>query len=220
MITLGIDEAGRGPAIGEMVVAAVAVTEAQALRLRALGVADSKSFGAGARAKSRRAELAAAIGDIADFAQLEVATVEVIDERVTRGELNVLERELATALIVRAEQRSGPCARIVADGTAVFGPLSSRHPALEAHNGGEDVHIAVAAASVIAKAKRDALYAEICARYADDFGEIRGGGYLNDATRAFLVAYAKLHGRLLPEARRSWPYPFLATYVTHELRID
>lgn len=219
-ITLGLDEAGRGPAIGEMVVAAVAVTEAQAARLRELGVADSKSFGAGVRAKQRRAELAIAIGDIAAFAQLEVATVDVIDARVAKGELNLLERELAATLIARAQAGVGPCARIVADGVNVFGPLRAAHPTLEAHNGGEAVHVAVAAASIIAKAKRDALYAEICARYEAEFGAIGGGGYLNEATRAFLLAYAKRHGRLLPEARTSWPYPFLAPYVASGLRID
>lgn len=220
MITLGIDEAGRGPAIGEMVVAAVAVTEAQAARLRDLGVADSKSFGAGARGKQRRAELATAIGEVAAFAQLEVASVEMIDARVAKGELNLLERELAARLIARVEGGAGACARIVADGVNVFGPLRATHPKLEAHNGGEAVHVAVAAASIVAKAKRDALYAEICARYAADFGAIAGGGYLNDATRSFLIAYAKRHGRLLPEARASWPYPFLAPYVATGLRVD
>lgn len=219
MITLGIDEAGRGPAIGEMVVAAVAVTAAQAAQLHALGVADSKAFGASAQAKRRRAELAAAITQIAAFASYEVASVAVIDARVARNELNVLERELAATLISRAITHAGDCHHIVADGVNVFGPLREQFPQLVAHNGGEQAHVAVAAASIVAKVQRDALFELICQRYHNEFGPISGGGYLNAATRAFLSAYARAYGRLLPEARASWPYPFLADLVRHELRI-
>jgi len=38
---------------------------------------------------------------------------------------------------------------------------------------------------------------------------VRGGGYGNAATHRFLRAYAERFGRLPPEARRSWPYPYL-----------
>ena len=47
----------------------------------------------------------------------------------------------------------------------------------------------------------DAVIAE---RYEEQFGPVRGGGYLNAATRRFLEAYEARHGRLPPEARRSW----------------
>ena len=43
-----------------------------------------------------------------------------------------------------------------------------------------------------------------------DFGPLGGGGYANAATRRFLRAYAEKHRRLPPEARRSWPYVYLA----------
>ena len=36
---------------------------------------------------------------------------------------------------------------------------------------------------------------------------IRGGGYLNAATRRFLDAYQERHGELPPEARKSWGAP-------------
>src|SRR4249920_3174262 len=94
-LTLGIDEAGRGPAIGPMVMAAVALDSRAAAALTRKGLCDSKTYGAGDEAHEIRSNLAAEIRLRATF----VAVIEVehteIDERVLRNELNVLERELA-----------------------------------------------------------------------------------------------------------------------------
>src|SRR5262249_10237890 len=48
--TFGVDEAGRGPIIGPMAIAVVALDKRGAAALRRAGVADSKSFGFGADA--------------------------------------------------------------------------------------------------------------------------------------------------------------------------
>src|SRR5690606_24674026 len=85
-----------------------------------------------------------------------------------------------------------------------------RHPLLEAWNGGESRHASVAAASVIAKARRDLIFDRIRSRYAPLFGQVDGGGYCNAATRRFMRAYASRFFGLPPEARRSWPHPYLA----------
>src|SRR5580704_17787994 len=60
-ITLGIDEAGRGPAIGPMVMAAVAIDSRTAALLSRKGLRDSKTYGAGDDAHAIRSELAAEI---------------------------------------------------------------------------------------------------------------------------------------------------------------
>ena len=205
-LTLGIDEAGRGPAIGPMVLAAVALDTGAARTLTRAGLRDSKSYGSGPDARARRAELADAIRARARFVALEVVEVEVIDARVARKELNVLEREVAARLCDAAPA----CHRIVADGRRLFAPLAARVDRFECHDHGESRHAAVAAASVVAKVQRDALFERIAARYAADFGELAGGGYVNAATRRFLRAYVLRHGRLPPEARRSWPHPYVA----------
>ena len=87
--------AGRGPAIGPLVLAAVALDSRQAAVLTRKGLCDSKTYGAGEEGHSVRSEIAVEIRKRATF----VATIEVehteIDERVLRGELNVLEREVA-----------------------------------------------------------------------------------------------------------------------------
>ena len=57
-LTLGIDEAGRGPAIGPMVMAAVALDSRAAAALTRKGLTDSKTYGAGDEAHAIRTELA------------------------------------------------------------------------------------------------------------------------------------------------------------------
>lgn len=201
-LVLGIDEAGRGPALGPMVLAAVALAPVSARRLTRAGVADSKQFGAGAVAHARRLELADRIREHAAHVALEICDVPTIDRYVARGALNVLERERAARLIAGAPVSK----RIVADGKRLFAQLRGRFPHLEAMDHGESHHVAVAAASIIAKVERDRLFLEITARYAADFGPIRGLGYSNAGTRAFAVAYHARHGCLPPEARLTWPW--------------
>lgn len=204
-ITLGIDEAGRGPAIGPMVIAAVCLDTAGARTLSRAGICDSKSFGAGAKARSLRAELADLIRSTAIHVGLAVLEPAEIDTRVCRNQLNQLEREIAERLIEGAPS----CDRIVADGERLFAPLCSRFANLVARNRAESLHAAVAAASIVAKDRRDALFERICRQYAEQFGPISGGGYVNEGTRRFLRAYASRYGDLPPEARRSWPYDYL-----------
>ena len=204
--TMGVDEAGRGPVIGPMVMAAVVLDTGAARRLTRAGLRDSKAYAATPAGKAQRAEMAARVLDLARFAEVRVIDVAVIDRRVRRGELNVLEREIACELIGRAPAVD----RIVTDGKVLFGPLAGRFPHLEAWNRGEERHAAVAAASVLAKVRRDEIFGRIAARYRPLFGPIDGGGYVNARTRAFLIEYARRFKRLPPEARRSWPHWYLA----------
>jgi len=205
-LTLGIDEAGRGPVIGPMVMAAVVLDTRGAQKLSRAGLRDSKAYGAGDRAHEIRCEMAARVRELAVFVAVRAIDVAEIDRRVLRHELNVLEREVAEAMIARAPRVD----RIVADGKVLFGPLCGRFDNLEAYNHGESRHAAVAAASVVAKARRDEIYRRIAARYTPLFGNmVGGGGYSNDRTREFLREYAARFGRLPPEARRSWPHPYL-----------
>jgi ribonuclease HII len=202
-LVLGIDEAGRGPLLGEMVLAAVALEPSASRRLSRLGVADSKGFGSGADAHAARCALAVAIRAHASYTRLEVCDVATIDAYVARGALNVLERERAALLIAAAPA----CKRIVADGKRLFGALRETYPHLHAVDGGESAHVAVAAASILAKVHRDELFARIAARYEAEFGPLRGGGYVNEATRQFVRAHFWRYRRLPDEIRTSWPWP-------------
>jgi ribonuclease HII len=208
-LTLGIDEAGRGPAVGPMVIAAVVLDSRNAAALTRSGLCDSKTYGAGDDAHAIRSELDTEIRRRARFvALIEVEHTE-IDERVLRHELNVLERELATRLI----DQSPTVDRIIADGKRMFAALGQRYPHFESHDRAEEKHAAVAAASVVAKVVRDERFAKIRARYECELGPITGGGYANAATRRWLRAYAERYGRLPEEARLTWPHPYVEDLI-------
>ena len=206
-LVLGIDEAGRGPGIGPMVLAAVALDDVSAGFLAEAGVRDSKAFGSSAAAQRRRAELAEVIREHARWVAMETCEVDEIDAYVSRGALNELERERARVLITQAPA----CARIIADGRTLFSGLTAEFAHLEACDRAEAVHTAVAAASICAKAERDKRFHAIANRYLPDFGPLRGGGYVNAPTCAFVAEFIRRHGHLPPEARKSWPWHNLAT---------
>lgn len=212
-VTLGIDEAGRGPAIGPMVMAAVALDSRAAASLTRAGLTDSKSYGAGEDAHALRSELDQLIRARAKL----VISIEVehttIDERVCRNELNVLERELAARMIDQASGELAEIHRIIADGKRMFGALCNRYPTFESHDRAEEKHASVAAASVVAKVIRDRRFEQIRRRYEDELGPISGGGYANAATRRWLRAYVERYGRLPDEARLTWPYTFVADLI-------
>lgn len=216
-LTLGIDEAGRGPTIGPMVMAAVALDSRAAAALTRAGLADSKSYGAGDDAHAIRCALDKQIRARAKF----VVTIEVehteIDERVCRGELNMLEREIATKLIEQAHSDLAALElrvdRIIADGRRMFFALGQRFERFESHDHAEDKHASVAAASVVAKVIRDERFNRIRQRYEDVLGPITGGGYANAATRRWLRAHVEKYGRLPEEARLSWPHPYVIDLI-------
>ena len=197
---LGIDEAGRGPVLGPMVVAGVVLKPQAASALTRRGVLDSKEFGCGETAREKRRALAGHIHRLAEAVELEVLDHGEVDRYCHRGLLNELEREAATRII----ERTPPVGRIVADGEKLFGSLRTRYPHLLAVDFGEHYHVAVAAASIVAKVERDARFDSIASRYAGEFGPIRGGGYVNRATADFLERYHARYRKLPDETRRSF----------------
>src|SRR5690606_4007241 len=108
-----------------------------------------------------------------------------------KGELNVLEREIAVQLIEKAPT----CDKIIADGKRMFSALSLRFEQFISVDRAEEHHASVAAASVLAKVRRDEAFNAIRARYEPELGPIAGGGYANAATRKWVRAYVEKYGR-------------------------
>lgn len=205
---LGIDEAGRGPVLGPLVLCGVRIERSRLTRLEALGVRDSKSFGSGERAKAQRKALAMEISKLASV-HVEVAEPDEVDRFTREGGLNRLEQDLAARVI----EASSPCEQIWADGARLFSPLQARFPQLEAENRADRDHAIVAAASIVAKVERDERLAQLLAPAVAVLGEARGGGYPNAATARFLQQYVTRFGALPPGVRRSWSWPFLQQLV-------
>ncbi|MGB1276510.1 MAG: hypothetical protein ACPG77_12245 [Nannocystaceae bacterium] len=198
----GVDEAGRGPLLGPMAMAVVGVDRAATDVLTELGVQDSKRFGSGAKARKMRGELAAKILECTNVSRCTLVPVGIIDTYTFQGQLNGLERQVARDLLQAA--RAPKQAEIICDGARMFAPMTELYPNLRAVNDGESEHVAVAAASILAKHARDQAFEAIMAGYRAEFGEIGGGGYINAATRKFMSAYEQRYGDVPPQTRRSW----------------
>jgi ribonuclease HII len=101
----------------------------------------------------------------------------------------------------------------VCDGEPIFARLSHKWPKLVAENKADANHVCVSAASIVAKVRRDELMDEIMRKYELEFGKITGGGYVNEGSRKFLLAYEEKYGELPPECRKSWTWRPKPTHV-------
>lgn len=208
-IIAGLDEAGRGAAIGPLVVAGVFIDTQHAGKLRAIGVSDSKRYGSGPAARRKRSLLARQIRAVARAVIVEQATATRVDDWVRRKGLNHLERSMASTILSQ-----GPTVEAAtADGLRVFGPLAAEFAFLTAMDRADDTDPVVAAASIVAKDHRDEVFRKFAKRYASEFGPIRGGGYANAATERFLRAYHRKYRALPPEVRLTWQWPIIQELV-------
>lgn len=199
---VGVDEAGKGPVIGPMVVAAV---RAAPTRLPA-DVDDSKRL-----SSERRTEIAAALrGDVA----IAVVTVDppAIDEPASdMNTLTVRGHARAAETVVRPgdhvvadagdTSESRFASRLASNLTA--GDVCDDAITVDAAHGADETDAVVGAASIVAKVARDARIDAIDHTYPEY--ECIGSGYPSDpTTREFLRAYVRDHGDVPPHARRSW----------------
>jgi ribonuclease HII len=192
----GVDEAGRGPVLGPLVVAAVAIEDD--LPLRRMEVKDSKKL-----TPARRQELAS---KIVDSCRVEYRVIghEEIDARGSKISLNELEAVAFASLIDRmkadlvyvdaCDVNEGHFRQMVAGRLSYSPRMVCEHKA-------DDNYPVVAAASIMAKTNRDRIVSEI----QTEIGQDIGSGYASDPTTiAFLQKWIKEKGDLPPYTRRSW----------------
>ena len=198
----GTDEAGKGPALGPMVAAAVRAPPGALPD----DVDDSKRLPA-----ERRKRLA---GRLREDDRVAVATAVVEPSRIDDPETDmnsltvaahvealeaVLSRDGAVEVLLdAADVDPERFARRV--GTAVGG-VDRPSRSVRAEHGADETDAVVGAASVVAKVERDRRVAAIDAAHDRPVGS----GYPSDpTTRAFLRAYVREHGELPAAARESW----------------
>lgn len=175
----GVDEAGRGPLAGPLVVAAVILDPRRPIA----GVGDSKALSA-----KRRDALFPLICEQALAFHIHVVTVELIDQ------LNIFQ---ATMHGMRESVRALSCAPTLAriDGNRI--PPDLPCPA-EAWVGGDGRDAAIGAASILAKVTRDRMMLDLHQRFPR-YGFDRHKGY---PTAEHLAALRE-HGPC-PDHRRSF----------------
>lgn len=172
---VGIDEAGRGPVIGPMVIAGVAANEETIKELEAIGVADSKTI-----APTKRSELFDKILSMVDGAAVVYVEPKTMDRWVQRKGLNVLEaKAMATIMTMFRHAKlyildtpSSP--RKFREYVTKFSNIEPSRILFEPK--ADMKYTIVAAASIIAKVLRDAEITEIKRQTGVDFGS----GYPSD----------------------------------------
>lgn len=192
----GVDEAGRGPVIGPLVVCGVAVESDQ--QLRSIGVKDSKKLSA-----RRRTEIEPLIRQVAKVEVVEVPAEEIdaLRESMTMNELEarvfatVVERlQPEMAYLDAADADEAAFGRMVQAQLRCQARTHSRHKA-------DELFPVVSAASVVAKVARDTRVREIEA----EVGQPIGSGYTSDPkTVSFLKRWIGEKGSFPPHTRRSW----------------
>lgn len=193
----GVDEAGRGPVLGPLVVAAVLVDTQEPLR--ELGVKDSKLL-----SPKRREEMEPKIRALARRVETAVIPADELNRRMPKTNLNKIEAWAFAGLLRRLQPMEAVLDACDVD-AARFGrsvAAKARLPTcvIRAEHEADKNHPVVAAASVVAKVLRDRLMAEL----AEEHGPC-GSGYAHDAvTQAFLKDWVKRHGKLPPFARHEW----------------
>ena len=195
----GIDEAGRGPVIGPMVMAIAVIDDMD--KLKNVGVRDSKEL-----STQGRSRLLNVLRSILTYMDYEVIEPETIDRYVYLNALNKLEAEVAVKLIGRA-LRIVNLVRVYIDSpdpnAKRYGDLIRRSVGsveVISMNKADKLIPIVSAASIIAKVTRDSIIEELHREYGDF-----GSGYPSDPrTIGFLRNWVREHGDLPPIVRRSW----------------
>ncbi len=201
IMILGIDESGRGPVIGDMVIAGVLLpTKESELELVKSGVKDSKKL-----SKHKREDLFPLIQEISTKVITKVISASQVDEwRKNKGSLNDMEAKFFSQVISEA-----PARRIFVDCSDVItGTFRER---MERYKGGniqglvcrhfaDDTFPVVSAASVVAKVVRDRRIF----RLSRSFGEM-GSGYCHDPrTLSFLQNWLDDNGSFPDFVRKTW----------------
>ncbi len=194
-LILGIDDAGRGPVIGPMILAGCLITEEQEKEFKRLGIKDSKEL-----THKRREFLAERIREMAETFEITFAHPEEIDHKLTNGtNLNHLEA-IKMAEIINKINKGYKRIKVVVDCPSVsilkwrdllktkIENLSNLEIVCE-HKADKN-HIAVSAASILAKSVREKEMDGLRKKFGDGIGS----GYCSDPlTQKFLEKNADNH---------------------------
>ena len=196
MIIAGVEEAGRGPVIGPMVMVLACVEERDEFKLKAMGVKDSKLL-----TPAQRENLYHEIQDLCTFEMVKIQPEE-IDAAVFSEETNLNWLEADHSVIMINKLRPDkvildcPSTNIEAYRNYILKKLDYKPILVVEHKA--DVHYTiVGAASILAKVARDHEIKKLKAKYGVDFGS----GYPSDPKTVDFVTH---NFDKYPFFRHSW----------------
>ncbi len=201
-IIVGVDEAGRGPVLGPLVMVAIAMKEGELKKLEWLGVKDSKQL-----SSSVREELFERIHEVVHDFRIEVIEPDAIDLSLKDPgtNLNWLEAETCARMVSELDPDVAiidcPSTNISAYTDFLFHRLSKgvqEKVELKVEHKADVNYVVASAASVVAKVIRD----RAVDRIKTELGIDCGSGYMSDPkTQDFL---AKYHDKYPELFRRGW----------------
>ncbi|MEM0100832.1 MAG: ribonuclease HII [Candidatus Methanomethyliaceae archaeon] len=191
----GIDEAGRGPVIGPMVVAGIAIYEKDEANLLELGVKDSKKL-----SYKKREELYEKIIKIVKY-HIEVIDAETIDKERKKKNLNDIEIDLIIKIINKLKpdvvQIGSPDINIKNFVNKII--MKVKNIQIISVHHAESIFPTVAAASILAKVTRDRIIENLKKIYGDF-----GSGYPSDPKTKDFILNAVKKGEIPNIIRKSW----------------
>lgn len=192
---LGIDEAGRGPVLGPLVVAGVGINPSSENFFKTLGVKDSKKL-----SPKKRELLFSTIIDEALVVNVNVAWPQQIDYYVNNSSLNYLEALMManiinlhsdeTKVIIDSPQKPTSFLKILSS------TFNTKNPNICCEFKADDNYIVVSCASIVAKYVRDAITQSL----KEEFGDF-GSGYTSDAKTIEFLKNNIVESNIL---RKSW----------------
>ncbi len=197
----GVDEAGRGPVVGDLVVAGV--TFEDDLKLIELKVRDSKKI-----TPNRREVLARTIKEISNCYEILVVSASDIDDMRNIMTLNDIEVNAFSKVI--SKLRPDVCYVDAADvnevrfGNNILSRLKFKPNIISKHKA-DDIYPIVGAASILAKTTRDENVRKIEKILRKKLNLPLGSGYPADPiTKNFIKTWVETFGKLPPHVRHSW----------------
>ncbi len=208
LLFLGIDDAGRGPVIGPMVLAGCLANSETLDEFKKIGVRDSKQV-----TQKRREFFEKIIKEKSESFEVEIISADEIDKKNAEGiKLNELEA-ITSANIINKLNKGDKKIKVILDCPSVS--INKWKDFLKTHvenlsnleifceHKADRNHIVVSAASILAKCQREKEMGELKKIY----GEGIGSGYGSDpATKKFLEKNAgnSAHSKIFRKTWTNW----------------
>ena len=202
MKVAGLDDAGRGPIIGPLIIAGVLIDDSRIPELVSLGVKDSKLLSPSAR--KRFEDKIKQTVERYDYVELSPDQIDLVAHKAKKLQrLNFLEAKAMAEVISRLKPDIAyvDASDVIAERFAkhILENLSFHVKIISEHHA-DSRYPVVSAASILAKVRRDEEVALLRAKYGDF-----GSGYVTDPkTITFLENWIGQHGSPPPIVRRSW----------------
>ncbi|MBC7128455.1 MAG: ribonuclease HII [Thermoplasmatales archaeon] len=197
----GIDEAGRGPVIGPMVVAGVWIEESDEEKLLRAGVKDSKKLTPG-----RREEIASYIKNnfVHEIVVIEASDIDDLRKTMTINELeayifaSVANKNFARIYFIDSAGNDSKEFGEMIKKNLKYGEVICEHKA-------DENYAVVSAASIIAKVERDRQIKKISEELEKIINKPLGSGYPSDEkTIEFIREWFEKFNEFPPHTRKSW----------------